>query len=395
MFYEKELAFLQDTFHKCQIPSRVLHLEELTDPSLSAEWRQALTPAGRLTEGLHILTDQLGCGRMVMPLPHSQPEQVLLIGPYLTRRFSSEDILEEAELHGFTVQEAKAWEERHAGLPLLLEGSHLYAVLDVFGERLWGEQFRVIERARPLTPALQPLPAGSAEADKVLQQMEAVELRYSYENELIRMVEQGQTLKADRWLANLSTMPFEKRSADPVRNLKNYSIIMNTLLRKAAEKGGVHPFHVDAISSDFARQIEAVTSVQAIQELMSTMFRGYCRLVKNHSMKPYSPPVQRVLTCINADLTANLQLATLAKAQKLSGGYLSTLFRRETGMTLTAYVHQKRMERAMQLLADTHLQIQTVAQYCGIEDVQYFSKLFKKHTGQAPKEFRHAAHQKP
>ena len=72
----------------------------------------------------------------------------------------------------------------------------------------------------------------------------------------------------------------------------------------------------------------------------------------------------------------------------ISAGYLSDLFRREVGQTLTEFVNRKRIERAKHLLWNTQLQIQTIAQHCGILDVQYFSKTFKKYSGMTPKEYR-------
>jgi YesN/AraC family two-component response regulator len=67
------------------------------------------------------------------------------------------------------------------------------------------------------------------------------------------------------------------------------------------------------------------------------------------------------------------------------------VFKRDTGITLTEYITRERMQRACRLLSTTNLQIQTVALHCGIMDVQYFSKLFKKHIGKTPKEYRASA----
>ena len=58
------------------------------------------------------------------------------------------------------------------------------------------------------------------------------------------------------------------------------------------------------------------------------------------------------------------------------------------GQTLTDYVNSRRVEQAAAMLRSGTLQVQTVAQYCGIPDVNYFSKLFKRYTGVSPKEFR-------
>ena len=91
---------------------------------------------------------------------------------------------------------------------------------------------------------------------------------------------------------------------------------------------------------------------------------------------------------IGADLSADLSLNSLAEALTLSPSYLSDLFHRETGPTLYQYINEQRMRLAAELLDSTALQIQTIAQHCGVLDVQYFSKLFKKHIGMTPKEYR-------
>ena len=63
-------------------------------------------------------------------------------------------------------------------------------------------------------------------------------------------------------------------------------------------------------------------------------------------------------------------------------------YRAETGKTVTDYILGERMQLAMHLLSTTKLQIQTVALHCGVVDVQYFSKTFKKATGLSPQAYR-------
>ena len=62
--------------------------------------------------------------------------------------------------------------------------------------------------------------------------------------------------------------------------------------------------------------------------------------------------------------------------------------KKETGSTLTEYVNRKRVEHAIFLLNSTNLQIQEIAAACGIPDVNYFTKIFKKQVGNTPKEYR-------
>ena len=105
-------------------------------------------------------------------------------------------------------------------------------------------------------------------------------------------------------------------------------------------------------------------------------------------MNRYSSVVKKAIVVIEADLSSELSLSTLAAGQGISSGYLATIFKKETGKTVSEYVREKRIEHAKYLLGTTNLQIQTVALYCGIMDVQYFSKIFKTLVGQTPKAYR-------
>ena len=174
----------------------------------------------------------------------------------------------------------------------------------------------------------------------------------------------------------------ENRADTLLRDYKNYSIILNTLLRKGAEVGLVHPIHIDKLSSYFGRKIETITSFEQGKALFAEMIRKYCFLVKNHSLKAYSLLVQKVITRIDTDLTMDHSLKTYAELLNVHPSYLSSLFRKETGVTLTEYVNQKRVEHGVFLLNTTNMQIQTIAQQCGFSDINYFTRIFKKFTFQ-------------
>jgi AraC-like DNA-binding protein len=283
--------------------------------------------------------------------------------------------------------------EYYGSLAVLEEGNPLFMLLDALCERMWDSPaFSILEinglAAQKDYSIAQILDSSAAESDRV--GMKTLEQRYEFENEMILAVSQGQLHKEKQLLSAFSDSAFENRISDRVRNAKNYSIIMNTLLRKAAERGGVHPYYIDKLSSDFAAKIERMSHLSENSELMREMFRSYCRLVRRHATKNLSVVVQKAKLLIDSDLSANLSLKTVAENQNVSLGYLSDVFKRETGKTVTEYIRERRIEHAKYLLGTTQLQIQTVALHCGIVDVHYFSKIFKKETGKTPKEFRKA-----
>jgi len=224
------------------------------------------------------------------------------------------------------------------------------------------------------------------------QRVRLLEQRYEMENQLMEFVRKGQVQQIRLTLGNLPQSALERR-VDTTRDAKNYSIILNTLMRKAAEQGGVHPIYIDRLSAEYALRIEQTVHWDAFLTLWADMAQGYCQLVRKHTTNKLSPLVQKVVARIDFDLTADLSLRAAARTLNVNASYLSALFHRETGRTVTEYVNSVRMEAAARLLQTTHLQIQTVAQHCGMSDVNYFSKLFKKHHGLTPRRFRELQHQ--
>lgn len=100
--------------------------------------------------------------------------------------------------------------------------------------------------------------------------------------------------------------------------------------------------------------------------------------------------VSSVQTYISAHYGEQLSLDQLAQQFYLSSSYLSRLFKRETGTTLTTYLQNVRIEAAKNLLRTTALKSYEVAERVGINDPVYFSRIFKKITGLKPKDYRHS-----
>ncbi|MBQ4140343.1 MAG: helix-turn-helix domain-containing protein [Clostridia bacterium] len=404
MFDANELRFLCEVFEKCRVQVSVHSPDDPISNVANEQFRTFLTlpQTDSVTIGefigelapqtLYKTTNRFSLCYNYLSFNVEGETRILIVGPYLSAPLSSSDILEIAEKNGAPIGSIKYVNEFYAGIQVLPPDDHLFIFLGAFCEHLWGtNNYSVADLTETQEAALIP-EAGEGEKrddfDSVLINMKLMEKRYRFENEIMDAVAQGQIHKEAQLFSAFSEQHFEKRVADPLRNAKNYSIIMNTLLRKAAEKGGVHPMHLDNLSSSFAVRIESLASHTDHFELMLEMFRAYCRLVRKHTMQGLSPIVRKTVLMIESDLSANLTLATLAEAQNVSSGYLATIFKKETEKTVSEYIRKKRIKQAKHLLATTHLQVQTIALHCGIMDVQYFTKIFKKETGKTPKEYR-------
>ena len=399
MSYQSELTFLREVFRKSHLHTLVIPPSEFNDEVLEFPLHAILDNTAFFSSALasispqtvYKLTDLFNCCYRVLLLPDSEGQRVLCIGPYLTAHISSQRILEISERIGLSPQKQTVFSKYYAGIPVAAADCHLWRMLDCFCEHIWNHHpFAVKEILQNEIPSGTPISKSMQNIAPIdsLANIKAMEERYAFENEMIRAVELGQTHKESELFSAFSAQLFEKRAADPLRNAKNYGIIMNTLLRKAAERGGVHPIYLDQISSEYAVKIESMPFLSDNYHLMCEMFRTYCRLVRKHSMQRFSPIVQKTILLIDADLSANLTASTLANQQGISLGYLSTIFKKETEKTISEYIRERRLEYAAYLLSSTDLQIQTVALHSGIMDVQYFSKLFKKQFDKSPTEYR-------
>lgn len=83
-----------------------------------------------------------------------------------------------------------------------------------------------------------------------------------------------------------------------------------------------------------------------------------------------------------------LSVETLCAHLHLSPAYFSTLFKRETGKSFTAYVTDLRMEQAARMLQDTDEKTYLIAERIGYADPNYFSYVFKRYFGISPSKFR-------
>ena len=164
----------------------------------------------------------------------------------------------------------------------------------------------------------------------------------------------------------------------------------NTLFRKAAYVGGVHPIYLDELSGKWAIKIEHALSLEVLNSIQLQMIRSYCLLTKEHSLSKYSPIVKQALTFINLNLSSNLTVKKVAYEIGLSPDYLTRLFKKELGTNIITYINQKRIYTSLKLLKSTDLSIGEIGDLIGLNNTSYFYTLFKKEIGISPKQYRNS-----
>ena len=100
------------------------------------------------------------------------------------------------------------------------------------------------------------------------------------------------------------------------------------------------------------------------------------------------PVIEQIITEIQEHYTENITLTELAKKYGISVGYLSSLIKENVGLSYSDYVTARRIQKAKELLEDERLSMEQIAEQTGFRDHFYFIKVFKKHTGITPGQYR-------
>ncbi len=222
--------------------------------------------------------------------------------------------------------------------------------------------------------------------------LQIIEENYRLEDQLMDAVGRGDHKAAFRFSKQLIENGAGGKALEKLRNVKNILFVVNTLFRKAAQWGDVHPYYIHQISSVFATEIEAQPTVASLYQLHEKMLHKYCMLVKNHSLKDYSAVIRSAVNFIN--ICTDLSLPEVAERLNISTSYLSRQFKKEAGLSFTDYINQQRVQQALKILNTSQVSIQSVAEAVGIFDTNYFTKIFKKQIGKTPGEYKKMLQQK-
>jgi AraC-like DNA-binding protein/mannose-6-phosphate isomerase-like protein (cupin superfamily) len=105
------------------------------------------------------------------------------------------------------------------------------------------------------------------------------------------------------------------------------------------------------------------------------------------------PAVRAAQIYLEANLQQSLTLAALARTAGASASHLNALFTAQCGVSPMHYLQRLRLERACWLLANPYLRIHQVAEACGYEDVNYFTRLFRRRFKTSPGRWRSSERQ--
>lgn len=109
------------------------------------------------------------------------------------------------------------------------------------------------------------------------------------------------------------------------------------------------------------------------------------RFIADNSSEPLC---QQICDYISRKYMQDITPGKICDMLFLNSAYVARVFRRDTGMTMTAFINRTRIDNAKKLLAGTTVPVSSIALNVGFSDANYFTRIFKKLEGVTPAEYR-------
>lgn len=217
----------------------------------------------------------------------------------------------------------------------------------------------------------------------------------SYEKELTfySAVKSGDVEKVINSMSPLTSQGLGQLSNNPIRNLQYHLVVSIALITRFCIEGGLDQEVAYTLSDLYIQKVDKCTSEQEISDLHKTMIIEYTKRMSELSKNSVkSKQINLCLDYISKHYHDPLTLQEIADYIGLNGTYLSSLFKKEMGITMTQYIQEKKIEAIMNMLKFSDYSYTDISNYFSFSSHSHFIYSFRKRTGMTPKQYRDKYH---
>ncbi|MBO4952659.1 MAG: helix-turn-helix transcriptional regulator [Lachnospiraceae bacterium] len=179
-----------------------------------------------------------------------------------------------------------------------------------------------------------------------------------------------------------------KLSRDALTNIKYHYVITVAMITRFCVDEGMEMELAYRLSDFYIMKLDFANSISAVASLHEKMvldFTGKMLLMRNGTT---SKPVTECLDYIYAHIKERITIEALAAYTNLSPSYLSKLFKKELGISISDYIREKKIEKSQNLLKFCDYSLVDIANYLSFSSQSHFIQSFKQLVGMTPKKYR-------
>ena len=212
------------------------------------------------------------------------------------------------------------------------------------------------------------------------------------EKKLLSIIKEGRVeeLKSFTQMEEESTGVLSKSSY--IRSKKNVTIAGVTLATRASIEGGLHPEMAFSLSDSYIQRLEDLKTIKEIDHLAGEAFFTFTEKVRQVKEDRFSITITNCKNYIYNTRYEKITHDDVANHAELSHSYLSILFKKEVGISVSDYIQQVKIDEAKNLIEYTNTPLSEIGSLLNFSDQSYFTKVFKRHTGITPKQYKEKYH---
>lgn len=182
-------------------------------------------------------------------------------------------------------------------------------------------------------------------------------------------------------------------SRNPITNLKYHFVITTAMITRMCGQNGMEYEQAFRLSDFYIQKLDDLHTTQEVQNLHDEMVIDYTERMRRMIQKDItSKHIAECKDYIYCHIKDRITVEQLAQEFGVSASYLSRLFKKEVGVTVSTYVKDKKIEVAKDLLKFSDFSMIDIANHLSFSSQSHFIQQFREHVGITPKKYRDTHH---
>lgn len=178
-------------------------------------------------------------------------------------------------------------------------------------------------------------------------------------------------------------------SNHPMQNLRYHFAITIALIARYCIEGGMDLSTSYALSDFYIQKADVLNNPEELNILHRQAALDYAtRMKKLRKEKICSIHVVKCIDYMHDNLHSRITVTELAKQVHLNPSYLSRLFKKETGISISEYIQQLKIDAAKNMLIYSDFSPAQISSILAFPDQSYFTEVFRKRVGVTPKKYQ-------
>lgn len=178
-------------------------------------------------------------------------------------------------------------------------------------------------------------------------------------------------------------------SKDELRSIKNLGIVVLAISTRSAIEGGVHSEQAFLLSDSYILKVDEAKTQNEVYNIVRGAEIYFTKLVsETKEIKVENPLVFRTKNLILKKMHEKIVAEEMARELNTTPAYLSTIFKKETGMTIHEFVVEEKLKMAENLLLYSTYTIDEIANFLAFSSQSHFGNVFKRKYQITPNKFR-------